>query len=362
MGINILLCFVMGFMLFSVILVIGYKEDLGQDTTSIDPDGYEYYASGERNITCAQVEEFYQAVSNTVGGIDYLVVQRENTDKVITFSAVEQASITSFYPFDMSLLSDTLTEAFFEDDHHLMISYDEYDRLLYSFSSAEANGSIVVTQPSPNEISVSLTSDEGFTELFMTSALPLDKISPNQRPLFLITSWEKMNSASSPITGVSFIAPEALTDEEVSEVNRLSKYLLGSEFVLYNESQENPNAIPAFFVYLGVGLAEFALLQIFLYICSLRKQEYLVFEFCGETSWGILFHCMYHFVVLLILADVIGVSLSLIFNSVSRRYDLLIMLRTISIATNVIVFDLMALMICSVRVFIGEVRRKELRP
>lgn len=360
LGINILLFFVIGIILFVFILVSGYKDGIGQQASSVNSLGYEYYIPEKLNLTCNQVEDFYQAVSSTVGGIDRLVVRIENTIELFSYSDENRVCITSFYPFDKSFIPDAISENSLEDENTYLILYNQYEWLIAGFSNALENGKIVINQPSPNEIIISLASDEESAVNFHTVALSYDKISPYKESLFLITSWEQMKSTASPITGVSFVIPDALTDEEVSEVNRLSKYLLGSEFELYSEPIEESHLLEGLMIYVGVGLAVFAVLQVFLYICNMRKREFLVFEFCGETSWGILFHCLYHFAVLLIFTDVIGVGLALFFNAMSRRFDLMIVLSSCSMATNVIVFDLLALIICSLRVFISQVRRKDL--
>ncbi len=362
-GINLLLVCVMGVILFAFIIVGGYKDILGkQDLWHYDSDEYEYFTSQELDLTCDQIEEFYQAVSNTVGRLDRLVVQSENTIGIFNYYEEDRAPITSFYPFDMSFISDTLTDVSFEDNHLFLLPYDEQHRLTGYFSHAAESGIISIDLPSPNEITISLASDKESAVDFQIVALPFVKISPNTDSLLIITSWENMKSTASPITNASFVVPEPLTEEELVEVNRLSKYLLGSEFKLYTESHVDSDVGEGLIIYVGAGLAVYALLPIFLYICSMRKQEFLVFELCGETPWGILFHCLYHFVVLLLFTDAFGIGLSLFFNTISRRYDLMIILQSQHIATNIIIFDLVALMICFVRVFISQVRRKELRP
>ena len=362
-GINLLLVCVMSIILFAFIIIRGFTEDLGkQDPWFIDLDECEYYTPNELDLTCDQVEEFYQAVSNTVGRIDRLVLQSKCQIKVFNYAEDRKVSITSFYPFERSFISHTITDDVFEDEHRRLIPYDECDILTYGFFHAEKYGRVKIDRPSPNEICISPTSDEQAMECFQAVSISRDEISPYRSKIFLLTSWEKMKSSDSPIAEVSFVVPEMLTEEQLSEVNRLSKYLLGSEFVLYTEQYtKEADPIAGAIIGIGVGLAVFGLLQIFLYICSLRKQEFLVFEFCGETSWAILFHCLYHFVVLLLLTDAIGIGMSLVFNAFSRRYDLLIILRPFLIATTIIVFDLLALIICSVRIFFGQVIRKELR-
>lgn len=361
-GINLLLVCVMSVILFALIIVSGYKEGLEQqDFWHTDSDECEYYTPNELNLTCDQVEEFYQAVSNTVGGIDRLVVQSESEIEIFNYYEEKHAPITSFYPFDMSFISDTLTDVSFEDNHLFLLPYNEQYRLTGYFFHAAESGIIVIDQPSPNEITISLASDEKSAVKFQIVALSFEKISPHPESLLIITSWENMKSTASPITHVSFVVPEALTAKELSEVNRLSKYLLGSEFVLHSEAHAASQTFEGGLLYVGAGLAVYALLPIFLYICNMRKQEFLVFELCGETPWGILFHCLYHFAVLLLFTDMFGIGLTLLFNTLSQRYNLLLIFTSCHIAINVIVFDFLALMICSVRVFISEVRRKDLR-
>ncbi len=362
LGINILLVCVMGVILFALIIVSGYKEGLEQqDFWHTNPDESEYYTPNELNLTCDQVEEFYQALSSTVGGIDRLVVYSENTLEIFNYYRGNYAPITSFYPFDISFVSDTVTDASLENEQLYMVSYDEQYRLTTYFSHGSASDLIVIDQPSPNEINISLASDEESAVNFRIVGLSFEQISPRSESLSIITSWEKMKSTASPITGVSFVLPDVLTKEELTEVNRLSKYLLGSEFVLHTEAQAASQKFEGGLLYVGAGLAVYALLQVFLYICNMRKQEFLVFELCGETPWGILFHCLYHFAVLLLFTDVFGIGLTMLFNTMSQRYNLLLIFTSCHIAINVIVFDLSALLICSVRVFISEVRRKDLR-
>lgn len=351
----------MGTLLFAFILVSGYKDGLGQDTSSANSQGFEYYTPHELNLTCGQVEEFYQAVSHSVGGIDRLVVQGENPIELFNYYEEKHAPVTSIYPFDISFFSDTITDVSLEDNHSFLISYDEQSRLTIYFSNAAESGIIVIDQTSPNIITISLASDEKSAVCFQIVGLSSEQISPRFESLLIITSWENLKATALPITDLSFVVPEMLSEEDLSEVNRLSQYLLGSEFALHSESQADAHVVEGVMIYVGVGLAVFALLQIFLYICTMRKQEFLIFEFCGETPWGILFHCLYHFVVLLLFTDVFSVGMSMLFNTVSREYDLMIILRSSSITTNVIIFDLLALAICSVRVFISQVRRKALR-
>ena len=102
LGINILLVCIMGVILFALIIVSGYKDGLEeQDFWHTDSDECEYYTPDELDLTCGQVEEFYQAVSNTVGGIDRLVVYSENTLEIFNYYGGNYAPITSFYPFDI---------------------------------------------------------------------------------------------------------------------------------------------------------------------------------------------------------------------------------------------------------------------
>lgn len=362
LGINILLVCVMGVILFALIILSGYKDGLEeQDFWHTGSDECEYYTSDELDLTCGQVEEFYQAVSNTVGGIDRLVVQSENDIEIFNYYEENQAPVTSFYPFDISFVSGTVTDASLENYNLYYVPYNEQYRLTTYFSHAEASGIITIDLPSPNEITISLASDEESAVNIQLVGISSDKISQHSEYLLIITSWEKMKSTASPITGVSFVVPDELTKEEITEVNRLSKYLLGSEFVLHTEAQAASQKFEGGLLYVGAGLAVYALLQVFLYICNMRKQEFLVFELCGETPWGILFHCLYHFAVLLLFTDVFGIGLAMLFNMMSQRYNLLLIFTSCHIAINVIVFDLLALMICSVRVFISEVRRKDLR-
>ena len=105
-------------------------------------------------------QEFYQAVSNTVGRLDLLVVQSENTIGIFNYYEEDRAPITSFYPFDMSFVSDTLTDVSFEDNHLFLLPYDEQHSLTGYFSHAAESGIITIDQPSPNEITISLASDK----------------------------------------------------------------------------------------------------------------------------------------------------------------------------------------------------------
>lgn len=359
LGINVLLVFIMCTVLFSFIFIGGYKESVENEDSSDSLKGYEYNLIEPFHFSYDQVEDLYDAISNSVQSVDHFVVRSENTLEIFDYSDNKLSSFVSIYPFD-AFFFDKQADFSNENEHSWMIPYDQFGWLIYSFSSDSESGNILITQPSPNEVTFSVSSKEDSFVSFQTVATSSGQISPHISSLFLIASWEQMKSVASPISGISFVVQEKLSEGELAEVNRLSKYILGNEFELYSESSENSNLLPNILISIGVGFAVFFLLQIFLYICDLRRQEFLVYAFCGETSWGILFHCLYHFIVLLLATNIIAIVLSLLFNYIAQSYSIMITLRHSSIATIILVFDFFALITCCIRVFICQVCRKEI--
>ena len=345
--------------LFALIFIGGYKESVENENLSKISQGYEYILKEPVHFSYDQVEDLYDAISNSVQCLDHFVVRSENTLEIFDYSDNKLSSFVSIYPFDASFF-DKQADFSNENEHSWMIPYDQFGWLIYSFSSDSESGNILITQLSPNEVTFSVSSKEDSFVSFQAVATSSGQIFPHISSLFLIASWEQVKSVASPISGISFVVQEKLSEGELAEVNRLSKYILGNEFELYTESRENSELLPNVLICIGVGFAVFFLLQIFLYICDLRRKEFLVYAFCGETSWGLLFHCLYHFIFLLLATNIIVVVLSLLFNSLAQSYSIMITLRHSSIATTILVFDFFALITCCIRVFICQVCRKEI--
>jgi len=312
-GVHIVLFFVMGILLFCFLVLTGWINY----NNSLSRRNYDDYRVDMQNASLNQFEEWYGAV---------LAAYSFDEDTVIFVQS--DASLPVFNPTMNSKYS--LTAVLPSSKLSLSSQEKSYDYYLDSPSFSDVVTYVQKLFPQIHnteiEAAIPFEHDEWYDKLWWKDGNDylhtFHRLSVEDTPdssldnLPIYTSMDAIRCNEGTISSINLSTKDGLSSEDLNTINRITEYYFGQSFTAIEYSDDSSTILSKRIIYTILFLAIIATFQIMSYAFSMRQNELIVYDLCGESPLGLFMHYLIHFLVVLVVSISIGVTAFLIVSPV----------------------------------------------